>query len=199
MPKALLNRSELCIEIEERRLAIEPFDLVRLRPASYVLSLGRRFRRWRGSTAPIHIWSPDAAEHHLAEPKEAEELIIEPGEFLLACTREKIGISDSNFALISPLSHVARFGLGIHCGADYVNPGFGRSNPTSLTLELFNHNPSPIALTAGMPIAHLRVGCIKHGHVQTASIYEGRDPLAAPRFYEEMAAVFNLDPLKNDE
>lgn len=199
MPKALLNRSELCSEIAVRRLTIEPFDPVRLRPASYVLSLGRRFRRWRSSATPINIWSPDAAEQHLLEPEEAEELTIGSGGFLLACTREKIGISDSNFAVISPLSHVARFGLGIHCGADYVNPGFGQLNPTSLTLELFNHNPSPITLTAGMPIAHLRVGCIEHSHVRTASFYEGRDPLIAPRFYEEMAAMFYLESPNNDE
>jgi dCTP deaminase len=123
----------------------------------------------------------------LDEPVEGDEFVIRSGEFVLACTAECIGLSVGRFATVSPLSHVARFGLGINCGADFVNPGFGSMNPTVLALELFNHNPSPLVLTAGMPIAHLRVGCVEAETLHARSVYEGKDPLAAPRFFEEMA------------
>lgn len=118
-----------------------------------------------------------------------------PGEFALACTTEAIGIPHDRFGVISTLSHIARFGLSVHGGANFVNPSFGLNKPTRLTLELCNHNPSPVTLTAGMPIAHLRVGRLDNeaafmsSHV---SVYEGTDPVTAPRFFEEWQHLFDV-------
>ncbi len=191
MSASLLNRAALQSEVEAGRLAIEPFDPSHLRPASYVLRLGRRFRRWRDRGAtPLRVWSPGAADAFLDDPFEDGEVVIAAGEFMLACTAEAIGLPPDRWASVSPLSHVARFGLGVHCGADFVNPGFGAGAPTPLALELFNHNRAPLALTAGMPIAHLRVSPVEASAAAAPSIYERRDPVGAPRFHEEMAPVF---------
>lgn len=168
-------------------VVIAPFDRRRVRSVSYVLSLGRRFRRWRRLPEPIVAWSLQAARDHLEPPVELDRITLHPGEFVLACTLEVIGIQVGLFGKVSALSHVARFGIEIHGGADFVNPGYGCQVPTPLTLELYNRNPSPVALDAGMPFVHLRleyhsqsVGLSKH-----RSIYEGTDPLVGPLLFEE--------------
>lgn len=130
----------------------------------------------------------DASYDHLDEPFETEEFTLMSGDFALGCTVEKVGFAINRFGIISPLSHIARFGLGVHGGANFINPGFGLKVPTSLTLELYNYNPSPLTLTVSMPIAHLRIGVLDApeiiaGHL--TSIYEGSDPVTAPRFFEE--------------
>lgn len=179
-------------EIEEGRLSVAPFDPARLRAASYVLSLGGRFRRWHRAEHAIVPWSANATAAHLDEPFQANGLMIMPGEFVLACTAETICIGRDRFGAISPLSHIARFGLGVHGGADFINPGHGLRMATCLTLELYNYNPSPLQLTTGMPIAHLRIGALDAlAAIQPnqTSIYEGLDPLTAPRLFEEWAGL----------
>ena len=85
------------------------------------------------------------------------EQVIGPGEFLLAHSMEALALPPDLAGEISPLSHVARFGLGIHLGANWINPGFGSSRPTQLALELVNNNSTALILQTGMPIAHLRL------------------------------------------
>lgn len=166
---------------------LEPFNDAQLRGASYVLRLGDRFRRWTSGATPVEMWSPGAAENALDPPFETEQLTLQPGEFVLAATFERIGLGLALAGAVSPLSHVARFGLSVTLGADLINPGFGSGAPMSLTLELFNHNLRPLVLTTGMPIAHLRLFRLNGEPVKKdiRSIYDGADPLVAPRLYEE--------------
>ena len=171
----------------EGRIVIAPFDPGRVRPASYVLSLGRRFRRWRIRREPIVLWSPHAARAHLEAPIDVDKITIEPCEFVLGCSLEAIGVAPQVAGHLSPLSHVARFGLEIHGGASLVNPGFGWNSPTPLTLEMYNRNASPIELHATMPFVHLRFETVSdpgEEHVQR-SIYEGQDPLVEPLLFED--------------
>ena len=186
----LLNQHEIAAEVASGQLHVEPFDPTHFRPASYVLCLGRRFRRWQAGEVPISLWSERAADGRLAEPVECDEIVINPGEFMLASTSESIGLSGDRWAMISPLSHIARFGLSIHCGADFVNPGFGRARAAPLTLELCNHNPSPLALTAGIPIAHLRIGRINGIGSPLASIFDHIDPVTPSRLFEDMSGTY---------
>lgn len=175
-------------EVANERLCISPFNAERLKPASYVLSLGARFRSWRALEQPLRPWSARAARNHLEEPQESESFLLLPGKFLLGCTAERIAFCPILFGVVSPLSHIARFGLTLTGGADFVNPGFGQRAPTNLTLEISNLNESPIELIAGMPIAHLRIGRVE-GYTGSAprarSIYEGADPLREPALFEE--------------
>jgi dCTP deaminase len=166
---------------------LEPFSNAQLRGASYVLRLGNRFRRWTSGATPVELWSPDAAEDALDAPFMSDRLTLQPGEFALATTLERIGLGQTLGGTISPLSHVARFGLSATLGADLINPGFGSGSPTPLTLELFNHNPRALVLASGMPIAHLRLIRLT-GEVskrERRSIYDGADPVVAPKLYEE--------------
>lgn len=191
----LLSQREIEAEVTSGHLSIEPFDPTHIRPASYVLCLGRRFRRWRACDVPIRIWSESAADGYLAEPVECDEIVVDPGEFILATTGESIGLPTDRWATVSPLSHIARFGLSIHCGADFVNPGFGLARAVPLTLELCNHNSSPLALTAGIPVAHLRIGRVDGMDASQVSIYEHCDPLTPSRLYEDMRDKYRLSRL----
>lgn len=191
-----LSSHAIQLEVAENELLIFPFDVRCLKPASYVLSLGFRFRRWHSLEQPIRPWSACAAQDHLAEPVEADSCLLLPRQFVLGCTVEKIAFPMKLFGVISPLSHIARFGLTITGGADFVNPGFGSTSPTELTLELSNANESPIELTPGMPIAHLRIGRVEGDTMlapQSTSIYEGADPIGEPKLFEEWS------PLKSPE
>ena len=145
---------------------------------------------------PVEMWSPGAASNVLSTPFQADLVTLEPGEFVLAASLERIGLGYSLAGCISPLSHVARFGLSVTLGADLINPGFGSGVPTSLTLELFNHNRRALVLTAGMPIAHLRLIRLE-GDVQKRerrSIYHGADPLVDPKLYEEWRVLLEPKP-----
>jgi dCTP deaminase len=177
-------------EIESGKLVIVPFQSRKVRRASYVLSLGVRFRRWKRNTQEIKLWSENAAKDHLEEPFQANTLFIEPGEFLLACTFERVSIPTDKLGVLSPLSHVSRFGLGIHGGSDLVSPGFGGSVASHLTLELYNYGASSLQLEVQMPIAHLRVATVSGDADHcTPSIYEGADPVGPPAFYEEWSRI----------
>lgn len=183
----MLAEAAIVAEREAGSLDIQPFSAVQLKAASYVLRLGRRFRRWSAGVVPVRLWSSDAGAEALMPTQESDTLLIEPGGFVLGCTLERIRLSAALAAQISPLSHVARFGLGVNCGADFVNPGYGGVTPSPLTLELYNHNVRPLELKAGAPIAHLRFVRLSGLTERTAppSIYEGADPLSAPLLYEE--------------
>lgn len=111
---------------------------------------------------------------------------IEPGGFVLAHTTEYIGVGRELAAQVSPLSHLARVGLAINLGSDWINPGFGSMQPTRLAIEIANHNPSTVTLTAGMPICHLRFAEVATGGESLPpSFYEGSDPLGAPGLWED--------------
>jgi dCTP deaminase len=185
----LITGEAILRERNDGRIVIAPFDPKRVRAASYVLSLGRRFRRWRGLAESIVVWSPEAAGEHLEAPVETDSFTVHPGDFVLGCTLEAIGIAADLAGRISALSHIARFGLGVHGGSDFISPGFGLRTPTPLTLEIFNRNSSPLTLKAGMPVIHLRLERLASPTEATkrTSIYEGADPLTGPMLFEEWA------------
>lgn len=172
-----------CVDGQVR---IHPYSEDRLRAASYVLHLATRFRQWRATSVPINLWRV-IDEEELVPVVRARSFILGPGEFVLAQTAEVLTLPLHLAGQLSPLSHVARFGLSIHCGADWVSPGFGAEVPTALTLEIVNHNASPVVIEAAMPICHLRfIPVTRPLKEATRSVYEGRDPLLAPQLFEEM-------------
>jgi dCTP deaminase len=191
----MLGRAAILDAMKLFDLGIEPFVDSQLRSASYVLRLGRRFRRARLAVQPIHVWSANAADDRFMEIEEASELCIPQGDFVLAATHETVRLPDRLAGAISPLSHIARFGLSVTCGADHISPGYGSNGGASLTLELVNNNPTPLRLSAGMPIAHLRLYAIEGGDPvhRRSSIYEGRDPLSAPMLFEEWSSALSHD------
>lgn len=192
----MLSGSDIRIAREAGEVELVPFHTSQVRGASYVLRLGSRFRRWLASETPIEMWSADAAGESLDEPFAADRITLQPGEFVLSTTLERVGLMHTLAGSISPLSHVARFGLSATLGADLISPGFGSGAPAPLTLELFNHNPRPLILVTGMPIAHLRLVRLRSEapRQDRRSIYDGADPVVAPKLYEEWCDSLTLGP-----
>ena len=103
-----------------------------------------------------------------------------PNRFILGKTMEYVelpidseGKAPCLAARIEGKSSRARCGLLVHFTAPTVHPGFRGT----LTLEMINLGPAPIALVPGMPIAQLIVEEVKGIPVDNPSQFQGQtDP-----------------------
>lgn len=109
-----------------------------IQPVSLDLLLGTSFTR-----LPRNQWD----SHHMVISSENE---VRPGEFLLACTAERIRLPAHVAGLVCGKSTWARRGLMVEA-AGLVDPGFDGT----ITLELKNLSHLPIPLTAGEPICQI--------------------------------------------
>lgn len=80
----------------------------------------------------------------------SEYAVIRPGEFLLACTRERVTLAPHIAGMVHGKSTWARRGLMVEA-AGLVDPGFDGT----ITLELKNLSHLPLALTAGDAICQM--------------------------------------------
>ncbi len=183
-----LSASEIQELVTSGELLIAPFSPENLKPASYVLRLSNRWRKWFPSSEPIDLTVPIDNDKLLSSIVTSEYHILSNGEFCLGATIERLSMPPHLVGIVMPLSHVTRFGLSVGLGSFIVSPGFGATTPTSLTLELVTHNPSALKLRAGLPICHLafmRVTPGRNSRPLDRSIYEGREAPAGPLLAEE--------------
>ena len=169
----LLPDHEIAAAINAGRIHIDPYRPQNLQPASIDLTLSNQF----------HYWSPTAQpplDVCRAEPDgiaaQCNRYEVAPGEFLLACTQERITLPDDIAARIEGKSSLGRLALMVHSTAGYVDPGFCGQ----LTLEIVNLSARVIILTAGMPIAQLSFLQMRqpamhpYGSRQAGSHYQGQ-------------------------
>ncbi len=183
-----LSASEIRAAVASDELTIDPFDVANLKPASYVLRLSDRWRMWSPSDEPVDLAAPVDTAGLLSPIVTSEEYVLSNTEFCLAATIERFSLPPHLMGIVAPLSHVTRFGLSVGLGSFIVSPRFGANAPTSLTLELVAHNPSPLRLRAGLPICHLalmKVTPASETHPLDRSIYEGRESPSSPLLAEE--------------
>ena len=186
----LLSASEISEEIGRGRIAIQPFTPALLRRATYTLRLANSWMRWKRSEEPIKMWSQNASQKHLEPIESAPTIILRSGDLVLASTMEAITIPNDLMGILCGLSHVARFGLTVTGGSMFIRPGFGVSEPKTLTLELASFNPAPLELEAGMPICHLAFMRLTSFMRESGkSIYENIHAPCPPLLYEDMATV----------
>lgn len=97
-------------------------------------------------------------EDYMEAQRVAEDgsYVIRPKDFILAYTREKIGLpNDSKVcAFVEGRSGLARIGLGVHVTAPIIHCGFGAdsSGPQPIMLEMFNYSRNNIILRPGVEI-----------------------------------------------
>ena len=185
-----LSASEIQDLVTSGELLIKPFAPENLKPASYVLRLANRWRKWSTSSEPIDLTF--ATEYKTAEILSpiitSDECILTRSEFFLAATIEQLSLPANLVGVVVPLSHISRWGLSLNLGSLIVSPKFGATTPTSLTLELASHNPSPLKLKVGLPICHLgfvKVKANDKSRPLDRSIYEGKEAPMGPLFSEE--------------
>lgn len=184
----ILSAKEIESCVRANRLRIEPFAADLLKPASYVLRLGRRFARWVPSSESLRPWA-QAIDSSALIYFESEKIELQPGEVLLANTHERLALSASVAGILSTLSHLARLGISVTSGSTWVNPGFGQYAPTALTLEITYTNRTPVVLDSGMPVCHLAIaqvsGVLGSDGPLSKSVYEGSVAPSGPRMFEE--------------
>lgn len=191
-----LSASEIQDLVASGELLIEPFSPENLKPASYVLTLSNRWRKWSASSEPIDLTMPVDAKKLLTPISTSEEYVLLNTEFCLAATIEQLSLPPHLIGIVAPLSHISRWGLSVNLGSLIVSPQFGATTPTSLTLELVSHNPSPLKLRKCLPICHLafvRVTPASDSRPLDRSIYEGRKTPLGPLLSEEWNIIHGVE------
>jgi dCTP deaminase len=173
-------------EIEDGRIAIDPFDESMVQPASIDVRVDRRFRVFHNARYPyIDVRQPMEDLTELVEVGPDERFILHPGEFVLGQTLERVTLPDDLVARLEGKSSLGRLGLLIHSTAGFVDAGFSGN----LTLELSNVANLPITIYHGMPIGQLSFmrmdGPVEHpyGSRDTSNKYQGQTEPTPSRFY----------------
>ena len=144
----LLSDRDILAEIDEKRVALDPFEPEMAQPSSVDVRVDRYFRVFRNSRYPfINV---KEAQEDLTElvQIDGEPFILHPGEFVLGSTYEAVTLPDDIAARVEGKSSLGRLGLLTHATAGFVDPGFSGH----VTLELANVATLPIKLSPGMKI-----------------------------------------------
>lgn len=138
--------------IEDGSIVIRPFDIKKLQPVSYDVTLGNEFEVTnRHVTVIVDPVNKVYPQTRTVKIKEGEAFVLHPGESVLGKQREFIGVDRNHLILLSGKSSLARAGLVVHNTAMLFNP----CHYFYPTFELVNTNNVPIVLRPGMTIAQL--------------------------------------------
>lgn len=167
-------------------IKVTPYDVNLIQPASLEMRLDDQIVTFDNDTSmdPIDPTRPVGRYAVTEVPRDDAGFLIEPGQFILACTMERIQLGPNIAARIEGKSTLARHGLVIHSTAGFVDPGF----KGQLTLEMTNLNKRPIILRPGMRIAQL-----SFTHIQAADRPYGSPGLGS--HYQNQAGPMPAEPL----
>lgn len=182
---------EIATSIEHHEIGVEPYDETLLQPASLDMRLDRYFRfydDWHdiGATGPVvDPKSPDRRTKQI----EADEYVLRPQGFVLASTVEKVRFPSHMVGRIEGKSSLARMGVFIHVTAGFIDPGF----EGYVTLEVFNGNPNPVKLYAGMPVCQMSFHRLGRSAVRPYGLVEGSKYQDQPQGPQESAYYKNFE------
>ncbi|MHA1798418.1 MAG: dCTP deaminase [Candidatus Helarchaeota archaeon] len=148
----ILPDHEIIKAVKAGIIKIEPFDEKKVGPCSVDLHLNNIFSVFK--MGEIVDFKKDPKYNIETINTNEKPFIIAPNQFILATTIEKITIPKHIAATLEGLSSVARRGIMVQA-AGLVNPGTGMKNSSTLTLEVFCQNSSPVALAPGMRIVQI--------------------------------------------
>lgn len=152
----MLSDREILEAIRKKLLIIEPFDEQMLRPACINLRLGNLiFKQVKNGTVINPFRQESMNCYKEIRIDEGRPFILKAGEFILASTYEKIGISKTLGALLDGTSTLARLGISVTQTAAIVDTGHGWSIPQHLTLEIKNNGLNAVELYYRMKIARI--------------------------------------------
>lgn len=130
----MLSDGEIREEMEAGRIVVTPEVVVEQRqPASLDLRLSGNYKDLSG------------------RENSGTEYYLMPGEFMLGSTLDNVTLPADIAAQVAGRSSWGRKGLLVHCTAGFIDPGFSGT----ITLELKNVGPAPIALPKHCRIAQL--------------------------------------------
>lgn len=147
-----LSDTDIRKGIKDGSIVIRPFDLKKLQPVSYDVTLGNEFEVTnRHVTVIVDPVNKVYPQTRTVKIKNGEAFVLHPGESVLGKQREFIGVDRNHLILLSGKSSLARAGLVVHNTAMLFNP----CHYFYPTFELVNTNNVPIVLRPGMTIAQL--------------------------------------------
>src|SRR3989344_3778732 len=146
-----LSDTDIKKAIRSGEIVLEPFDPLRLQPASYDILLGNKFIE--NDASSTHFVDPARkifAKTVEREVADGDEFVLHPGVSVLGLSKEFFG-SDHFLIQVGGKSSLARVGLMIHNTAGIINPG----HFLNITFEITNQSNIPIILRPGMEIAQI--------------------------------------------
>jgi len=136
----ILSDRDILALIERGKLNIDPqVHREHIGPTSIDLHLGNCLLKYTDQEIVLGKTYPKASQ--ILMDKETGYLLM-PGEFVLACTLEKIEIPNGYQGFIETKGDIARAGKQVHNADGHIDPG---SNHT-ITLEVKNNNHIPIRI-----------------------------------------------------
>jgi dCTP deaminase len=148
----LLSDRDIRRQIDDARIALDPWDPDMVQPSSVDVRLDRYFRLFDNHKYPFIDPAEDQPDlTHLIEVAPDEPFVLHPGEFALGSTFEQVTLPDDIAARLEGKSSLGRLGLLTHSTAGFIDPGFSGH----VTLELSNVATLPIKLWPGMKIGQL--------------------------------------------
>ena len=124
------------------------------------------------------------------EPKyniiNANSIVLPPNAFILAVTKETIGLPNDICARLEGRSSIGRLGLQIHITAGFIDAGF----EGKIVLEIKNVSPNSIMLHENMRVAQLVFGELSepcmYPYGACGNKYQGQDGVVGSLlFYDE--------------
>jgi dCTP deaminase len=150
----VLSDSQILDARRSGDLQVTPFSSEMIRPAALSLRLGSD-AAVLSATAPVDARDGETYPGLTArEPDEQGRLVVNPNEVLLACTLERIAISNRLTGIMDGISDVARLGISVVL-SQQVSPGYGWPDGAILTLEIVSRLPVPVILYPGTRICNL--------------------------------------------
>ncbi len=146
----ILSDNSIKDKLKKGEIAIEPFSLKNLQPASYDLYLDKNILEFKNSEL-IDLKKPVTNLMKKVTLKKGQGYILKPKQFILANVKEITGVNEKHVGRLEGKSSLARLGLIIHTTAGFLDPG----NKLKLTLEIVNLNDIAIKIYEGMKIAQI--------------------------------------------
>lgn len=147
----LLSDRDIQKSLAKGWFSIEPYRPENLQPSSYDVTLGSSFQKMnRDVQVDLHRTGVPSDLYHPI-PRPDLGVVLRSGDFMLACTEERVRLGGRYAAVVEGKSSLGRLGLVIHQTAGFIDPGFDGQ----VTLELSNAGHASLILRPGMPIAQL--------------------------------------------
>ena len=150
----LLSNNEIRKCIDNGEIVLENLDMNNIGPDSVDIRLDKRIlvaKKTGKVIDPRNGIDMEFDEYDLSK----EPYALKPGDFVLASSYERIGLSNHITAQLEGRSSLGRLGIVIHMTAGLIHAGWGLKKPSALTLEISSVNPNPVLLHYKMKIAQL--------------------------------------------
>ncbi len=139
--------------VRDKRIIIRPYDAKLLKTCSYTLTLDSELAiAVDGEVDPLKT-KDYAGMYKRTRIKKGKTFELRPGQFILARTKERVGMDEGVGMLIDGTTTFARLGVTIIQTAMLVHSGHGWPKPRKIVLEIKNNGPFSVHLTTGMKVA----------------------------------------------